>query len=413
MSQTVKVLHLIDGLGGGGSERLLYDITRLSDPALVAHRVVAIHPDLGRYVYAERLREMGVYSKKTTRQSRDPVKTATAEPIARPLARGLPLRWVFRRIYHWCVYALAFIRVAVEYMSFKPSVIHAHTFDGYYAGVWLQAITKKPMIVTVPCMFSQMEAGEFGWARVSFVKHHKQVKKYFSAYPHELACEGVPEEKITPLVVAADIVAIAPVLASREIHRKRIRQELGVGDDSVIAISVGRLSPEKGHEYSIEAISRVIEKIPNYHSIILGNGPEGEKLKARVSGLRLTDRCHFLGFKEDPFPYYAAADIYLRTTIMEADNISSANAMAMGLPIVGFDTGAETELLRKVGNGILVPSRNVEEFSNAVIKIISSPDKGGALGEKGKIYCHEHFDIRNIVNKFVSAYLNAVTKDGN
>src|SRR5215212_8692233 len=67
MSSTrpVRVLHIIDTLGGGGSERLVWDIVRLSDPARVQHMVVTIFPDgyLVPFVYAEPLRELGAYGK--------------------------------------------------------------------------------------------------------------------------------------------------------------------------------------------------------------------------------------------------------------------------------------------------------------------------------------------------------------
>src|SRR5215217_6006612 len=64
-TRPVRVLHIIDTLGGGGSERLVWDIVRLSDPTRVEHRVVTIFPDgyLVPFVYAQPLRELGAYGK--------------------------------------------------------------------------------------------------------------------------------------------------------------------------------------------------------------------------------------------------------------------------------------------------------------------------------------------------------------
>src|SRR5215207_8751950 len=68
MSKTrpVRVLHIIDTLGGGGSERLVWDIVRLSDPTRVKHRVVTIFADgyLVPFVYAKALSELGAYGSK-------------------------------------------------------------------------------------------------------------------------------------------------------------------------------------------------------------------------------------------------------------------------------------------------------------------------------------------------------------
>ena len=54
---------MLDTLGGGGSERLVWDIVRLSDPKLVKHRVVTFLPDGAQnpFVYAEQLRQVGAY----------------------------------------------------------------------------------------------------------------------------------------------------------------------------------------------------------------------------------------------------------------------------------------------------------------------------------------------------------------
>jgi hypothetical protein len=57
----IRVLHLIDGLSWGGSQRWVWDIVRLSDPDRFRHHIVSICPDSGDYVYADRLESAGVY----------------------------------------------------------------------------------------------------------------------------------------------------------------------------------------------------------------------------------------------------------------------------------------------------------------------------------------------------------------
>src|SRR5256886_11753517 len=93
-----RVLHIIDGLAGGGSERWVYDIARLSDGARIRHRVVTVHPDLGRFVYAERLGRLGAY-RGAPRRTDDTTAvntlfTQTTRSVNRgPLGRVLRLAW--------------------------------------------------------------------------------------------------------------------------------------------------------------------------------------------------------------------------------------------------------------------------------------------------------------------------------
>ena len=113
-------------------------------------------------------------------------------------------------------------------------------------------------------------------------------------------------------------------------------------------------------------------------------------LEARTRELGAAAHVHLAGFHANPLPYYAAADIYLRTPIFEADNLSSYQAMALAVPVVGFDTGAETELLRQVGHGIIVPNRDPSALAKAAADILTLPDAGRSLGERGREYCQKH-----------------------
>src|SRR5436190_18247082 len=95
----VRVLHIIDGLGGGGSERWVYDIARLSDGARTCHRVVTVHPDLGRFVYAERLGELGAYRGAQRRTDDTTAVNTLFEQTTRSVNRG-PLGNVMRLAWH-------------------------------------------------------------------------------------------------------------------------------------------------------------------------------------------------------------------------------------------------------------------------------------------------------------------------
>ena len=149
--------------------------------------------------------------------------------------------------------------------------------------------------------------------------------------------------------------AVDALLADQDAQRARIRQALGIPAESLVAISVGRLDESKGYAYAVEALTALVARVPNVHWVVLGEGAQRPFLEARIDELGLNDRVHLVGFVEEPLPWYAAADIYLRTPTFEAENLSSLPALGFGLPVVGFDTGVETELIAKVGYGTLGP----------------------------------------------------------
>jgi glycosyltransferase involved in cell wall biosynthesis len=148
----------------------------------------------------------------------------------------------------------------------------------------------------------------------------------------------------------------------------------------------------------------MLKQFPNLHWIVLGEGEQRRELEQRIEELGIGKNAHLIGFDPQPLPYYAAADVYLRTTTMEGENISSRQAIAMGLPTVGFDTGCETELITRLGHGILVPNADAAALAHATCEILSFPDRGAALGARGINYCKTHMGIQKHVDDLMSLY---------
>lgn len=404
-SPPVRVLHLIADLGGGGSERLLWDIVRLSKTELLEHRVVTIYPNYsGDFIYADRLRACGAYqqqhaTKPIVRLPKNALRNFRARHlflIRRPLLSALRLGLI----------GLATWRVARAVVGFRPDVIHVHTLPGLIPGVLMNKVFHKPLIHTVPSVFSQMEDAGYGWMPKVYARLHPWVDYFFTgASRDELLAVGIPDAKIHDIRGVVDLQAINEMEAHRDRHYTEIRQSLGLAEDACIALSVGRLHPSKGHHFVVEALPALIERFPNLHWVVLGEGAERPALEARARALGITEHVHLIGFQLDPLPYYAAANIYLRTPVFEAENLSSYQAMASGLPVVGFDTGNETELIRKAGHGLLVLNKDIAGLTEAVARILSLPDGGREMGRLGAEYCHKHLDIRHTISQFSSAYM--------
>ena len=422
MSKTrpLRVLHIIDTLGGGGSERLVWDIVRLSDPARVQHRVVTIFPDgyLVPFVYAEPLRELGAYRGKIT-SSPSPViangeasRTRTAgsrlpAALKRPLVGLLNYGfWTGREMKRIAVHLRSMLSVPAEFFRFKPDVVHTHGFYGFKYGLLFKTLFRRPTVHIVPALFSQMEAQGTGFLVNRYRRFHRHVD-YFAldaGYRNELLSIGVPAQKLLLIDGTLDLDAIGVVRAERERHRREVRHKLGISEDAIIALSVGRLDPSKGHTYALEALPLMLKQFPNLHWIVLGEGEHRRELEKRIAELGVGEHAHLIGFDAGPLPYYAAADVYLRTTTMEGENISSRQAIAMGLPTVGFDTCCETDLIARLGHGKLVRNADAAALAGAACEILSTPDRGVAMGARGIDYCKTNMSIQKHVDDLMSLY---------
>ncbi len=394
---------MIDGLSWGGSQRWVWDLVRLSSPPAYKHWVIAIFPDSGDFVYAKPLEEVGVYGNWREPSILRWIRSAINQPVFQ--SKLVPVRKLLSLLWLVGCYGAACLRIASGVLRFRPHVIHSHTFYGFMAGLAVKLLFRKPLVHTVPALMSQMIDAGVPWLPGAYRRFHNSVDSFVTgASVDELIGLGVSERKILEIKGVVDLAAIDVAYGNRSRHRSSIRRSLSLDDDAVLVLSVGRLHRSKGHAFSVEALPLMREGCKNLHWVLLGEGEEREKLERRLEELGMQEHAHLLGFQADPLPYYAAADLYLRTTILEAENLCSYQAMAMGLPVVGFDTGVATELIPQAGHGILVPNKNVRDLARAVVSLLGDPIRADAMRDCGRRYSGACLGIQGTIDAICRIY---------
>ena len=386
--EPIRVLHLIDRITGYGTSKLLWDIVRLTPSKEVKHRVITLSPDKGKWVYADRLRKQGVY-----RQA--------PRPLFLKLGRR-PTVWFLTR------YISAMWHVSKTMVLFRPDIIHVHTSYVLIIGLLLKVLLRRPVVHLVPSLFSQMVDQGKGWVPRLYSRFHSLIDCFFSGVisRDELLSVGVPASKALLVRGVIDFQEFSAVRRKRQQHHKTVRENLHLSPDALIALSVGRLDPSKGHMYALEALPALVRQFPKLHWLLVGDGKQRGDLEDRAKALGVFRHVHLLGHQDDLLPYYAAATVYLRTMIFEDRNLSCFEAMAMGLPMVGFDTGCGADLIDKVGHGILVPNESVEALLPAVAQILSLPDQGREMGSRGMEFSRVNLDFRQAIEDLTTVYKN-------
>jgi glycosyltransferase involved in cell wall biosynthesis len=401
----VRVLHLVAGLSGGGSERWLRDVVAMSPPGL-DHRVVTVEPDAGRNaVYAEELVALAAYE-----PPRVPVLLAPALPHLR--RQWPPRSNALRAVVRGAGAGAALVRVAGMARRFRPDVIHSHTVPDFPIGVAVSRAMRVPLVHTVPCLFSQLADSGRRWTPRMYATFQSSVACFSTGEGRgELEGLHVPPEKILYDLGGVDIGAADAALAERSRHAAEVRTELGLPEGCPVALSVGRLHPSKGHMLALQGLPTSLELVADVHWIVLGEGPQRPALEAMADRLGVRARTHFVGYQRDPLRFFAAADVYLRSAVLEPENLSFYESMAMALPAVGFATGESRDLLVTVGHGEQVPHGDVHAFALATARLLQRPDRGRSLGARGAAYARQHLDLSGSVDRLCAVYLQ-LSRDG-
>ncbi len=140
-----------------------------------------------------------------------------------------------------------------------------------------------------------------------------------------------------------------------------------------LLVACGRLHPQKGYPYLLEALARVRQTLP-VQLWIVGEGPLRPALEHQIQRLGLTHAVQLLGFRANPYQYMAAADLFVLPSLYEGFGNVIVEAMACGTPVLATDCPhGPAEILEQGKHGLLVPPANVDALAQGMLTILQDP----------------------------------------
>lgn len=178
------------------------------------------------------------------------------------------------------------------------------------------------------------------------------------------------------------------------------------GDPKIIII--GRLSEMKGHRYLINAFTFIIQKFPKSKLIVLGEGPEKQKLINLAEKLGIRQHIEFAGFK-NPAAYMPQCKIIVLPSLFEPFGLVYIESFAMKIPVIAFDTPAANEIIEDNKTGILVEKENVQQLAEKIIYLLSNPEKREQIVENAYKKYETYYNADRMVKETVEWYRTVLT----
>jgi len=249
--------------------------------------------------------------------------------------------------------------------------------------------TKKPLLCTVHGYDFKINLKNWKFRilqwplRKAVLKLAKRITCDTNAVKKVLISWGVRPEKIVITGSYVDTKMFNPKLDG-----KKVRKKLGLNEKTHIILYCGRLVPVKGVERLLKAARIVLKNVRNVHFVIVGDGPERQKLEALAEKLGIDEAVTFTGlvsYEEIP-EYMAAADIYAHPAYSESFGKACAEASACAKPVVAFKVGGIPEVVINGETGLLVENGNIKRYARAIMELIKNEKLRKTLGEKGREY---------------------------
>ncbi|QDV51236.1 glycosyltransferase [Gimesia fumaroli] len=179
--------------------------------------------------------------------------------------------------------------------------------------------------------------------------------------------------------------------------------------DDFTAITVSRLSPEKDLITMLEAVKLVIDTLPEFRLMIVGDGPERTKLEKKSAELHLEPHVQFLGERNDIPNLLSQAGFYVSSSLTEGISLTLLEAMSVGLPIVATAVGGNPEIVEQPDTGTLVPAADPAQLADAILVMCQQKADWQQMGQRARQRVEQHFNIRTMIKDYEALYLNVLT----
>lgn len=358
MSEVLRVLTLIDGLGWGGAEMLLAELAAGAPAAGIGMSVAYLYEKDGSPA-APRLRELGVYP---------------AHVGAAGLLSSRSLRAVRRHV-----------------AAVRPDVVHTHLGYSDLLGGLAARSLGVPAVSTIHLAHWERPDGRRDDVKLWLFAQARRrcasrVLTVSDASRTSYLQQGwdAPDRVLTVHNGVRD--------APPERRGERLREELGLQPDDVVVTMLSVLREGKGHLAAFDAVRQLAQQEPDLplRLLVLGDGPLRAALTAAAA--HLGERVLLAGHRDDVRSVLAATDVLLHPSEQDALPTALLEAMAAGVPIVASAVGGIPEIVTSGATGILVPApARGEALADALAFVLRDASYRTALGTAARRRYVEHF----------------------
>jgi glycosyltransferase involved in cell wall biosynthesis len=187
-------------------------------------------------------------------------------------------------------------------------------------------------------------------------------------------------------------------------RREAARATLGIAPEAPVLLMVSAVNRQKGVWLGVECFLALAARRPDLHLVVVGDGPDLERLRSEVAGRGRSGRVHFAGAagRQGMPVFFAAADLFLYPTLrMEGLPLAILEAMAAGLPVVASRRGGITSAVKHEETGLLVSPGDVGALVESLGRLLADPALARSLGKRAQEWVGVHAEPRRLTARLL------------
>ena len=228
----------------------------------------------------------------------------------------------------------------------------------------------------------------------------------------EIVARGVPSERVTVIPNAVDVAAFA----AGGTPDAALKASLGL-DDAIVFGFVGSFYAYEGLDLLLEAMPAILARLPRAKVLLVGGGPEADRLKALAETPALRDHVRFAGRVPhgEVQKYYDLIDVLVyprhRMRLTElVTPLKPLEAMAQKKLLIASDVGGHRELIRDRETGMLFAAGDAAALARAATDLALAPAAWPALRDAGRRFVETERTWARSVARYRDVYANAMSR---
>jgi len=282
----------------------------------------------------------------------------------------------------------------------KADILQTHGHKANFLALTLRRFFKIPWISFI-----------HGWTDEDWkIRAYNRLDKFLLRFPDRLVAVSkeltsklyalkIPQKKIRVIYNAVFEDGIPKLNPPLEV-RKEFRIPI---EDKLLGV-IGRLSPEKGQIFFLQAFSKLAENYPQVTALIVGEGPDEKKLKEYCFSKKLDSKVVFTGYQKDITSIYKSLDLVILPSLSEGMPNVALEGMLFGKPVIGTRIGGITEVVIDEQTGILVSAADPDSLSKTILELLEDRNKMRIFSDNSRKYVLENFSLEKRVKNIVELY---------
>jgi glycosyltransferase involved in cell wall biosynthesis len=288
-------------------------------------------------------------------------------------------------------------RVAAWLRRTRPHVVNPHSSrDGWLVGVAAR-LARVPFVVRtrhfdVPISSRQVS----GFVYTRLADHVLTTSPKVTDHFRELF--KLPANRISTLPTGIDLEEFSPTG-----HRAELLPGVGQADRPIIGM-VSIIRRAKGHEILLHAADQLRQQGFLAHYVIVGEGPNLERIKAKVAELKLEDCVTFTGQRADVPAVLRALSVLVVPSLHEGIPQTGLQALATRTPVIGSNVGGIPGIIRPGETGRLVPPGDAAALAHAIRETLADPAATQRLTERGRALVEQEHSLEGMLDQIELLY---------